>query len=95
MIMQRDPHHVSDMAFIWASFSAAETLLHSLSRKSDRAVDHADLLIDFIHVGDIGLSPNHFINKTIDLQPWLLPYKADAVALVNRHQTERGQPCAK
>lgn len=93
--MQRDPQFVSDMAFTWAAFSAAETLLHSLSRKSNNATDHADLLIDFLQVGERLQEPAYFIDKTIELQSWLQPYRSDAIRILDEVQLKRGITCGK
>ncbi|MBL4839945.1 MAG: hypothetical protein JKY47_03840 [Thalassospira sp.] len=93
--MRRDPKFVSDMAFTWAAFSAAETLLHGISRKSAKTDDHADLLIQFLEVGDQLQSPAYFIDKTIELQSWLQPYRAKAIRIVAQQQTQRGILCAK
>lgn len=59
------------LAFTWAALSAAETLLGSLSRNSPKAISHAELLLDFLRVGKLGLPASHYVETMADKYPEL------------------------
>lgn len=82
--------NTSDLAFTWAAFGAAESFLHGLWRHSGGAESCASYILDFIDVGGLKLPARYFIDKTVDLYPWLAPYHGQALRTLDRLQSERG-----
>lgn len=93
--MTPDQQQTSRIAFTWAAFGAAESFLHALSRGSNGASGCASYILDFIAVGSLELPPHHFIDKTVDLYPWLAPYRHKANRILETMKAERGITCAK
>jgi hypothetical protein len=82
---------VSNAAFTWAAFGAAESLLHGLARNPNNGQQCARYLLDFVIEGGIALPPRHFIDKTVDLYPWLAPQQERALRLLTTLQNDRDQ----
>lgn len=93
--MNPEQQNTSRIAFTWAAFGAAESFLHALSRNSNGATGCANYILDFITVGGLDLPPHHFIDKTVELYPWLAPYRHKANRLLEHLKCERGRTCAK
>lgn len=83
------------LAFTWAALGAAETLLHSLSRNSTKARSHAELLLDFVIDGKLGLEPGYYVEKIAQLYPDLIAYQDAAFRLLTRITTERSTRAAE
>ena len=77
------------LAFTWAVFSAAETLLGSLPRNSPKARSHAELMLDFIRVGKLGLPASHYVELMAEKYPELIAYKYAANRLLKTITTEQ------
>lgn len=83
------------LAFTWAAFSAAETLLASLSRNSPKARSHAELLIDFLRVGKLGLPASHYVETMAEKYPELIAYQYSAKRLLKQITTEHSAQAAE
>lgn len=83
------------LAFTWAAFSAAETLLGSLSRNSPKASSHAELLLEFLRKGKLGLPASHYVQTMAEKYPELIAYKYAANRLLNQIANERSARAAE
>tara|TARA_R110000751_G_scaffold24521_1_gene67459 strand:- start:982 stop:1284 length:303 start_codon:yes stop_codon:yes gene_type:complete len=82
---------VATTAFAWAAFGAAEAFLHAVSRNSNGGESCARYMLDYITAGGLDLPPRHFIDQTIDMSPWLLPYRRRAMQTIDRLARERDE----
>jgi len=83
------------LAFTWAALGAAETLLHSLSRNGTKARSHAELLVDFVTDGKLGLAPTYYVDKMAEQYPDLVTYQYAANRLLTQISTERAALAAE
>lgn len=83
------------LAFTWAAFSAAETLLGSLSRNSPKARSHAELLLKFLRVGKLGLPASHYVQTMVEKYPELMAYQYSANRMLSQIATEKAARAAE
>ena len=79
------------LAFTWAALSAAETLLHCVSRNSKNARSHAELLSDFVAEGKLGLPPSHYVEQIANQYRDLLPHQTSAKRLLTKVAPNRAR----
>tara|TARA_R110001583_G_scaffold177643_1_gene333263 strand:+ start:11108 stop:11395 length:288 start_codon:yes stop_codon:yes gene_type:complete len=89
--MSEDQEQITLLAFSWAAFGAAETLLHAVSTNSKAQTSCASCILDFIVVGKLGLPAQHYVDKTAELYPNLALYRAKANRLLEKMVAERSE----